>query len=62
VRWADVTLTSKGISNFFKISKLASITGKSESEPIRIATKAVVIFDTPIKENAEATGSLNPAQ
>jgi hypothetical protein len=62
VRCAEVTFTSNGISNFLRISKLASMTGKSESEPIRIATKGLLIILTISVKDAQITETYLSAQ
>jgi hypothetical protein len=40
-----------------RISKLASITGKSESDPISIATKGLLMSWSPYSIVAQATGT-----
>ena len=47
-RCADVILTSYGTANLSRISSEFCITGKSESDPMRIATKGVLIIGFPV--------------
>jgi hypothetical protein len=42
VRWAEVMRTSWSISSLLRVSAAACMTGQSDSEPMSMATKAIV--------------------